>query len=380
MSKVVILKCEEYNLDDIYPKLVWALDQIGGIESIIPLSKSVLLKPNLVVASEPDNAVTTHPVIFEAIGKILHEKGYKTYYGDSPGLGNPYNVAKKSGIVEVAERYDMIHGDFTNGKKISLPESKVCKQFDIVNAKFEVDAIINLPKMKTHALQRITGAIKNPFGMVLGYNKATMHSRFTNAFIFSEMLIDLNKYLKIDLHIMDGIVAMERNGPRNGDPTKMNVILVSTDPVALDSVFCRLVDINPEIIPTITFGEKGGLGSYHDIELIGDDIEPLINKDFNIPKSKLKIEDKNKFAILKHAVRRPYIIDNLCKRCGVCVEVCPIDGKAVNWVNGSKKAPPEYDYTKCIRCYCCQEMCPHEAIEVETPLLGKILYGVGLLK
>jgi len=380
MSKVVVLKCEEYDLDLIYPKLLWALEQLGGIEHIIAKEKVILLKPNLVVASSPEKAVTTHPVVFEAIGKILYEKGYKILYGDSPGLGNPFNVAKKSGLVSIAEKYNMIHGDFSDGKKISIPESRVCKQFDIVNAMFEADAIINLPKMKTHALQRITGAIKNPFGMVLGYNKATMHSRYTNAFIFSEMLIDLNKYLKVDLHIMDGILAMERNGPRNGDPIKMNVILVSTDPVALDSVFCRLVDVNPDRIPTITFGEKYGLGNYHNVELIGDELEPLINKNFNIPKTKLQVEDKNKFSILKNAVRRPYIEEDLCKKCGVCVEVCPVDGKAINWDNMNKKIPPIYDYTKCIRCYCCQEMCPHEAIDVETPLLGKILAKIGLLK
>lgn len=380
MSKVVVLRCEEYDVDLLYPKLLWALEQLGGIESIIPKSKTILLKPNLVVGSAPEKAVTTHPVVFEAIGKILFEKGYTIMYGDSPGLGNPYNVAKKAGLVDVAEKYNMIHGDFTNGRKVSIPDSKVCKQFDIVNAHFEADAIINLPKMKTHALQRITGAIKNPFGMVLGYNKATMHSRFTNAFIFSEMLIDLNNYLKVDLHIMDGIVGMERNGPRNGDPVQMNTILVSTDPVAMDSVFCKLVNLNPEIIPTITFGEKYGLGNFHNVEIIGDDFESLINPNFDIPKSKLKVEDKNKFSILKHAVRRPYIEEDLCKKCGVCVEVCPVEGKAVDWDNMNKQKPPIYDYTKCIRCYCCQEMCPHEAIDVETPILGKILYGIGLLK
>lgn len=380
MSKVVLLKCEEYNTELIYEKLKWALDQLGGIESIISKDKKVLLKPNLVVASEPENAVTTHPSVFEAIGRILKENDYPIYYGDSPGLGNPYKVAQKAGLNGVARELGMTYADFDNGKTISVPKSKVCKQFNIVNAKFETDAIINLPKMKAHALQRITGAIKNPFGMVLGYNKATMHSRFTNAFIFAEMLIDLNKYLKVDLHIMDGIVAMEGNGPRNGTPIEMNVLLISTDPVALDSVFCRLVDVNPEIIPTITFGEKYGLGNYHDVEIIGDDVESLINKNFDIPKNELRIEDNNKFAPLKHLVRRPFIKDDVCKTCGVCVEVCPLEEKALSWKNGNKKTPPIYDYEKCIRCYCCQEMCPHHAIDVETPFLGKIMYALKILK
>ena len=380
MSKVVVKTCNTYDIDIVYPLIKDAINELGGIESIIPKDKTILLKPNLVVASEPELAVTTHPVVFEAISKLLVEENYNVIYGDSPGLGNPEKVAAKSGLKVVADKYNIKFADFSNGVQVSVPNSKVCKQFDIVNANFEADTIINLPKMKSHALQRITGAIKNPFGMVLGYNKATMHSRFTNAFIFAEMLIDLNKYLDISLHIMDGIIAMEGNGPRNGDPTPMNVLLISKDPVALDTVFCKLVGINHMIIPTITYGQEMGLGSHENIEILGDSIEPLINTSFNISHKKLTKEDKNKFSILKKVVRQPYIINDKCKKCGVCVEVCPLEEKAVNWETKDKSKPPVYDYTKCIRCYCCQEMCPHHAIDVKTPLLGKILYGLGLLK
>lgn len=380
MSKVVIKHCDTYDINIVFPLIKDAINELGGIESIIPKNKTILLKPNLVVASTEDTAVTTHPVIFESIAKLLVENNYNVIYGDSPGLGNPEKVAHKSGLKDVADKYNIKHADFTNGKQVSVPSSKVCKQFEIANANFEADTIINLPKMKAHALQRITGAIKNPFGMVLGYNKATMHSRYTNAFIFAEMLIDLNNYLDISLHIMDGILAMEGNGPRNGNPTKMNVILISKDPVALDTVFCKLVGVDHMIIPTITYGQEYGLGNYDNIELLGDPIEPLINTTFDISSKKLTKEDKNRFAILKKVVRQPYITEDKCKKCGVCVEVCPLEDKAITFKNNDKSTVPIYDYTKCIRCYCCQEMCPHHAIDVKTPILGKILYGIKLLK
>lgn len=379
MSKVVLLKCEEYDLNVLTEKIKWGLDQLGGIKNIIPVSKKVLLKPNLVVAIEPEKAATTHPTVFEAVIKVLQEDNYNISFGDSPGHGNPKKVADKAGLLPIAEKYNVPLADFVNGEKISFLEGKACKQFDIANAILETDAIINLPKMKSHALQRITGAIKNPFGAVTGYNKAGMHGRFTNAFNFAEMIIDLNNYLKVDLHIMDGIVAMEGNGPRNGEPTKMNVILLSTDPVALDTVFCKLVDVDPLKIPLITYGQEYGLGSYEDIEIIGDNIESLINKSFDIPKEELRKEDGSKFDILKPFIRKPYIIKDMCKKCGICVEVCPLEEKALSFKNG-KANPPKYDYTKCIRCYCCQEMCPFEAINVKTPFVGHILYGLGLLK
>ncbi|MBN2604786.1 MAG: DUF362 domain-containing protein [Bacilli bacterium] len=381
MSKVVLIECKEYNLDFIYDKLKWGLEQLGGIQSIIPTSKKVLLKPNLLISADPEAAVTTHPVVFEAIIKIMKENGYQVKFGDSPGFGNPEKVASKAGLVEVANKYGIEQADFVHGKKISFPDGQICKQFDIADGVLETDAIINLPKMKAHALQRITGAIKNPFGCVIGFNKGTMHSVYTNAFRFAEMIIDLNNYLKVDLHIMDGIVAMEGNGPRNGDPVKMNVLLISTDPVALDTVFCKLIDINHAIIPTITYGQKFGLGSHDNIEIIGEDYHNFVNKNFKIERNPLKEEDSSSLSFIrKHVVRRPYIEKDICKKCGICVEVCPLPDKALSFKNNDKSNPPIYDYNKCIRCYCCQEMCPYHVIKVKTPIIGKILYGTKILK
>lgn len=208
-----------------------------------------------------------------------------------------------------------------------------------------------------------------------------MHGRYSNAYSFAQMLVDLNDYLSVDLHIMDGIVAMEGNGPKNGSPIPMNVILLSTDPVALDAVFCQLINIDPTIIPTITLGEQSGIGSYKNITLLGDDIGPLINPSFDIERSPLKQSESSKLKLLrKHVLRRPFIIDEACQKCGVCVEVCPVQDKAIDFKDSNKTSPPVYDYNKCIRCYCCQEMCPYSAIEVKKPLLGKVLYGLRILK
>jgi uncharacterized protein (DUF362 family)/NAD-dependent dihydropyrimidine dehydrogenase PreA subunit len=381
MSKVVLMKCEEYDVEIIYEKIKWAINELGGLESIIPKDKKVLLKPNMLVGTDKENAVTTNPAVFEAVARLFSEYNYSLTFGDSPGFGNPAKAASKTGIKAAADKYNIPQADFVNGKTVSTPDSVLCKQFEIANAVLEADAIVNLPKMKAHALQRITGAIKNPFGCVVGFNKGLMHSRFTNAYNFAEMIVDLDNYLKVDLHIMDGIMAMEGNGPRNGDPVKMNVILVSTDPVALDTVFCKLVDVNPMIIPTITYGQKYGLGKYDDIEIIGDKIEPLINKKFNIDRNTLKKEDSSSLSFLRrYVIRRPYILEDICKKCGVCVEVCPLEDKAVNWVDGDKTKPPVYDYKKCIRCYCCQEMCPYHVIKVKTPVIGKVLYGLKIIK
>jgi len=375
------MRCEEYDVDKVYKKLTWGFEQLGGIESMIPKDKRILVNPNTLVGIHPDAAATTHPVVFEAVVKILIEHGYRVTYGDSPGFGDPKRVMKKCGLLEVGERYNLELADFVNGKTIHFPEGVVSKQFEIANAVFDSDVIINVAKMKSHALQRITGAIKNPFGCVVGFHKGMMHGRFTNAYNFAEMLIDLNRYLQVDFHIMDGIVAMEGNGPRNGTPVKMNVLMMSKDSVALDTVFCRLIDLNPMIIPTITYGQKYGLGSYENIEIIGDEVKSLLNPLFEIDRDTVKHTEGNSFKLLrKYIIRRPVIQEDICKKCGICIEVCPVEGKAVNWTNNDHSKPPVYDYDKCIRCYCCQEMCPYHVIKTKTPFIGKVAYKLRILK
>ncbi|MCF7925170.1 MAG: DUF362 domain-containing protein [Candidatus Izimaplasma sp.] len=381
MSTVVVLKIQEYALPEIKNQLSKGLALLGGIESIIPKNKSILLKPNMLMGTDSASAVTTHPIIFQAIAEILQDNNYTVGYGDSPGFGSPDKVASKTGIKQIADTLEIPLADFTHGHTIHFPEGVISKQFEIVDAFKAYDAIINLPKMKTHALQRITGAVKNSFGLVHGLNKGLMHGRFQNAKTFAQMLVDLNQYLKVDLHILDGVVAMEGNGPKNGTPTDMHTLMISTDPVALDTVFCQLINLDPTIIPTITLGNTSGLGNYQSIELLGDDIKSLINPHFKVDRSPLKETESSSLSFLKnHIIRRPYIITNDCKKCGVCVDVCPVEDKAIQFQTEYKVAPPIYNYKACIRCYCCQEMCPHDAIDVKTPILGKLAYALNILK
>jgi len=74
------------------------------------------------------------------------------------------------------------------------------------------------------------------------------------------MLVDLNTFIRPRLFVMDGVLAMEGNGPFGGKQRRMNVLLFSTDPVALDAIACKMIDLNPEFVPTSKPGEKSGLG------------------------------------------------------------------------------------------------------------------------
>ena len=375
-SKVVLLPCREYDEEKIHMLLKQGLDFLGGVETLIPKDAKILLKPNLLKKAEVEKAVITHPVVVGAFAGILRENGYENIVlADSCGHGTTQVVIRGTGMDTYLEKYHIPAVDYSEGVKTAYPQGVQAKEFILPKELLEQDCVISLSKMKTHALERITGAVKNSYGFVYGFHKAKGHTQYPSADSFARMLIDLNKCVAPKLYVMDGIVAMEGNGPGSGDPVPMNILLMSTDPVALDSVFSRLVYLKPEMVPTNYHGEKMGLGTWKEEEItlltpdgeisMAEAVKKYGNPDFNVDRTEVR---KNIWTRMAGALnifqKKPYIEADKCVRCGICVQSCPVPGKAVDFRKGKDK-PPVYDYKKCIRCFCCQEMCPKKAIKVK---------------
>lgn len=294
-SQVAIVECRKYKEEAVEQAVSLAVDLLGGWEQFVGEEEKILIKPNLLARCVPEKACTTHPRVFAAVGKSLKDAGYENlFYGDSPGnhLIGVEQTAEGCGIRQEAENLGIKAANFSEGEETEFPQGHAAKQFVLCKGVLETDAIINVCKMKTHQLERVTGAMKNTFGCVYGFNKGASHAKFPNADVFGKMIGDLNLLVKPRLHIMDGIVAMEGNGPQSGDPTPMYVILASADPVALDSVFCRLVDLEPELVYTNRYGQEYGIGTYEEeqIQLLTEDgpismkkaVSRWGNPDFNV--------------------------------------------------------------------------------------------------
>ena len=375
-SKVAIVRCNSYEQNEVNQAVAKGLELIGGAAQFVKPDEKILLKVNLLVGEVPEKCVTTHPTIFRAVAELLKSAGAKLSYGDSPGFGGSHAAAKKAGIADVAEEMNIELADFKDGREVFFGDGNQNKKFYIANGVLDADGLISLPKMKTHALERFTGAVKNQFGCVVGMRKGEFHVKLPDATDFARMLVDLNSYVNPRLYIMDGVMAMEGNGPRGGTPRAMNVLLFSTDPVALDATASRMINLNPLYVPTTLVGAETGVGFFkeEDIEIVGDELKDFICKDFNVVRSPVKTIKKNKVNtfLSNQLVAKPVIIAEKCTQCGTCVHSCPVDGKAVNWFDGDKTKVPTYDYGKCIRCYCCQEMCPESAIILKDPVIIKV--------
>lgn len=412
-SKVAVVRCDSYERAIVTDALREAIRLLGGFDSIFAEAEAVrtrgkdaeiLLKPNLLSRAAPEKAVTTHPEVFRAVGELLHEAGYGNLaYGDSPGspaLGMA-KVAESCGIKAAAEEMDIRAGDFEHGTEVEFPGGKVARHFVLCDEVVKVTGadgappagvIVNICKMKTHQLSRITGAVKNTFGCVYSINKAASHAKFQSPEHFARMLADLNSLVRPALHIMDGIVAMDGNGPGSGDPFPINAILVSTDPVALDAVFCKLVYLEPELVANNVACMEAGVGTWDDEEieiLLGgvpmqqegavitmDELEvKYADREFNVQRSR---DFRGTMSIMplvgRLASKKPVVRKEKCVGCGICVETCPLEEKAISLRNDIYARPvAAYDYTRCIKCYCCQEMCPERAITVKKSLLAKII-------
>ena len=332
------------------------LKPIGGIKKYVKKGERVLLKTNLLTATEPEKVVVTNPRVVGAVAKEVQKAGATPIIGDSPiGLFNKRKlkkVYKKSGLMDLSKELGIELNYDTSCKKISVPNGEKLKKTRIGNYVLKSDKIISLPKLKTHYYMILTLATKIMFGAVPGLHKAKYHSLYPRKKDFSDMLLDVLSVATPNLVIMDGITAMEGDGPIDGNPVDIGLLFASNDSVALDLSVCKILDINPEIIPILKQAKTRNMYP----EKINYPLltpEEVKFKDFKLPESGTILLTGR-----KEPSRYPHMTDR-CTACGECVQVCPRNAIKIR----DKRA--RVDYEKCIKCYCCHETCRYSAIELK---------------
>ncbi len=320
--------------------------------------KTAAVKPNLLMARDSNKFTTTHPYIVGGVVRALLKRGItdiKVF--DCPA--GPHskalikNVYKTTGMVEEV-------GDF-----LYYPEDTVTVQSDgcvfEVSEAIKSDILINLPKLKTHTLTGLSAAVKNIFGVVPGLRKSRLHYEAGSLENFSRHIVNLCKAVSPALSIVDGITAMEGDGPSAGSAKELGLILASTDPYTLDSAICDLIGMGSEQALTVAASRE----LLEEYSVLGEG-ERFVKTQFTLPRtahdnaSKLRaigfIASIKSFIIKK----KPYIKDG-CINCKQCAGICP-----ANAITFTDKA--SINYRKCIRCYCCHEICPVSEIGVKKGL------------
>lgn len=382
MEKVALLKCTDYDVDNIERKLREGFELLGGdsfLKTLIPKNSKVLLKPNFLSVIEKGSPVITHYAVFEAVVRIVREYSDNISFGDSPGSDDPRKAAEKSGLMEVADRYGVKFVNFNDEIHVELDDPIMYKFWNVARAPYEADVVITLPKLKTHAMMYYTGAVKNQFGCIPGTQKAAWHTKTPGAVNFSKMLLDLNSLVKTSFAILDGITAMEGNGPRNGSPKEMDTIIMGKSLTAVDSTAVRLIGYDNVLnVPflKVAHDTKWGAVLPEEIEVLGEKIEDMKCRNFRLSRNARVINSITP-AISNFASSiispNPVLIEDKCIGCRKCGEVCPEKPNVISFVKRNGKTTPRWDYSKCIRCFCCQELCPQGAIVTKTKMLSRRL-------
>ena len=370
-TSVSIIKCPDYDQERTFSAVKQAVDLLGGMKVFVKPGDRVLIKPNLLKGRPPEAAVTTHPEIVRAAIRLVREAGGLAMVGDSPGLGSLRSVCEKCGILDVVNEEGAALAGLDEA--VAVKNTGRYQRLELARGAIEADAIINLPKLKTHGMTTLTGAVKNLFGCIPGKRKVQWHfNTGVNHDAFARMLVELYAVLKPRLTIMDMVVAMEGNGPGSGDPRETGLVLAGQDAVAVDVVSARIVGVRPDRLPIITAATRAGIGEtrLEEIAILGERLGDVLVEGFRLPPgehTEWPLPDMLRSFLKDALTTRPVIDHQECILCGICQGHCPQNAIA----NTGKKL--EIDYRNCIRCFCCQEFCPKGAITVGRGWMLKVM-------
>jgi len=327
----------------------------------------VLIKPNMLAPAHPDSAITTHPLVVKAVAEYALEKGASVQVSDSTAMGSFPKLIKDCGFEDALGGMPLNLTELTESR--SVKTDWTFGMLELSSDALDAEVIINLPKLKTHSQMALTLAIKNLFGCVVGARKPEWHFRVgENKELFAELLASIYGILTPSINLMDGILAMEGQGPgRSGSPRHLGVLLGSTDALSIDKAVCMMFGLDPGFLMTNSATDRLGLDK--------DQCDPEIDgrlpdiRDYNIPDTSDLLFGP-RFArgfLRRHIASRPVNLKETCKYCNECVKICPAEAIANT---GNALA---FDYNACIRCYCCIEVCPHAAMVKYDTLLKKAL-------
>ncbi|MBP7216410.1 MAG: DUF362 domain-containing protein, partial [Candidatus Omnitrophica bacterium] len=326
--------------------------------------------PNLLMAKEPEFGITTHPEVVRALIRILKNINSQIFIGDGPSvwgaqIENVGEVYRRTGMEALCAQEHV--------QLVTFDKKRWRGSFPLTTWLDECDCFISIPKFKTHEFTLMTGAVKNLFGLVSGTFKTELHKRFFKIEDFASVLADIYEQAKPALTVVDGIIAMEGDGPgTSGKPYHAGVLLAGNDCVALDSVMASLMGIKPHQVASTRIAAQRGLGcaELKTISIMGDRPDTVFKRPFVLPKNASLVNKLPSFLVAFVATLIKYvplIKHDQCQKCMACIKVCPQHCISMHHDKVT------IEYKNCIACFCCQESCPASAITVKKSLLARLM-------
>lgn len=248
----------------------------------------VLVKPNLLWA-DPAGIGYTHPLVVRAACLYLLDSRCRVTIADSPGFGRASSVAKNIGLAGVLAALPggLRISEMGPVKRLPL---RLGGRIPIARRALEADYILSLPKLKAHRMMRLSGAVKNLYGCVSGVRKAVLHAQYggkerEGVRVFPALLADLLEHLPPTAALLDGVTAMHKSGPMQGEACNPGLLGAAASAPALDTALYTLLGRGPDYFPLwaelLRRGRPGTLA--HELDWRGLTPQSGILQGFELP-------------------------------------------------------------------------------------------------
>jgi uncharacterized protein (DUF362 family) len=240
--------------------------------------RRVVLKPNL-VEFDPGTAINTHPAVVQAALEAFRSLGAaEVRIAEGPGhRRNTLELAEAAGYFQAIPKFEDIFTDLNldDLARVDVPGARSrMSSYYLPHTALGADLLVSIPKMKCHHWVGATLSMKNLFGLVpggvYGWPKNVLHWAG-----IPECIADLDGLFPRGFAIVDGIVGMEGNGPIQGTPKQVGVIVGGAGRVAVDATCCRIMRIDPALIPYLTMAEKNGETVAASVRQIGEPVRAV---------------------------------------------------------------------------------------------------------
>jgi uncharacterized protein (DUF362 family)/ferredoxin len=351
----------------------------------------IVLKPNLNNDLVALTGNCTDLRVLAAIIEDLQGRGYRSItIADGSNVGvdrRGIDTFKRLRVSELAERLgvDTFNLNTDSGRSVTLHAGATPR---IAKRVMDCDFLISVPTIKTHVEAGMSCAMKNWVGVVVGQDKRFMH------FDLNRNIQAIHAHVQPDLVIVDGVVGMEGNGPGDGNPVRLGMVVAADHAPLCDLAVARMVGLERRTIPYLGHALDEGMLSTADCAAVDAAFEVVHAIEPAPPRPRLaKLSEDPRLAWLKRAVRpltdQPVVaatayklgviqdvyspeddgvrgvvrVESECGSCTACADVCPT-GLSVERI-GVDIALPD-----CISCMYCWWVCPDDAIGLDGPLLS----------
>jgi uncharacterized protein (DUF362 family)/Pyruvate/2-oxoacid:ferredoxin oxidoreductase delta subunit len=372
---VAVMDADRYDAELVARKVSAALEALG---IAIPRGARVLVKPNILAQNRPSQCATTHPAVVDALCAILSDSGCLVTIGESSAFWQPGHTRRAfetSGIARIARKYGarLVAFEEDGGILRRRDGNAILDEVLLTRRLDETDWLVNLPKLKTHSFFRMSGAVKNLFGLVPGGTKYEYH--FVGGYTreaFGEKLADVASFAPPGVTVMDAIVGLEGFGPAaTGKPKATGLLLASDNPYAVDCVAARVIGLEPDEVKSVVAGIRRGLVTADATPAVVGDRADIPRVPYRLPKVHPE-EPRGEDTLYRVITVRPRVKARSCTGCGACADACPAGAIAVR----GAPAVAGIEAERCLNCWLCHYLCPARAIPLSGPWYAPALWAL----